>query len=325
MKNVTSLLLVLSMVFVGCDSTEDTPATAEFNVATVSTAPTLDGVGGDAAWAEATEYMVTVGESEEHANDFGVVEVGLTAVKTSTDLYIKAVWDDPSGTENVSKNEWAYADGAWGKSGNEDRLFFLFDMGTNGTQGADCATMCHEGGAQEGMWTETGKVDQWHWKAARTAPIHHADDKYMDNNYTDNDGNVLEDGGHHGDSKTRGLYNDNKSNNMPKYSGPLTDGFLILPAGNTDADAYFTAFDTTATSGTFRGYWLDENADGSRADVTAYSNYSNGTWTVEFKRALNTGNADDAVFGSGNVEMVVAITDNAGGDHSGSAPFDMKF
>ncbi|MBC8191982.1 MAG: hypothetical protein ISR87_05400 [Candidatus Marinimicrobia bacterium] len=320
MKNVTLLLLVLSMVFVGCDSTEDDPEAAEFNVVSVSTAPTLDGAGGDAAWAEATEYMVTVGESEDYSNAFGVLEVGLTAVMTSSDLYIRAVWDDPSGTESVDKNQWTYSNAAWEKNGNEDRLFFFFDMGTNGTQGANCAAMCHTGGDQEGMWTSDGKVDQWHWKAARSAPINHADDKYIDNIYEG-----LGDGGQHGDSKTLGLYHDNKSNGMPKYSGPLTDGFLILPAGNTDADAYFTAFDTTATSGTFRGYWLDENADGSRADVMAYSNFNNGTWTVEFKRALNTGNADDAVFGSGTVEVTMAITDNAGGDHSGSAPFDMKF
>ena len=99
----------------------------------------------------------------------------------------------------------------------------------------------------------------------------------------------------------------------------------IEELGDCDEADYFTAFDAASTSGSHRGYWLNENADGSRADVMAYSNYSNGTWTVEFKRALNTGNADDVVFGSGDIEVTMAITDDAGGDHSGSAPFDMKF
>ncbi|NQT63265.1 MAG: hypothetical protein HQ556_09945 [Candidatus Marinimicrobia bacterium] len=325
MKIVTIALMFLMFLFIGCE--EDTPTEAEFMVTSVTTAPTLDGSGGDAAWAEATDYVVTVGEGEDHANAFGVLDVTLTAVQTASDLYIKAVWDDPSGTESVAKNEWGFADGAWGKSGNEDRLFFFFDMGLNGSQGADCAGMCHAGGDDEGMWTTNGKVDQWHWKAARSAPTHHADDKYIDNVYQNNDGSIKEDGGQHGDAKTIGLYNDNKANDMPKYTAPLTDGFLILPAGETDADVYFTAFDaaTADESATYRGYWLNANADGSRADVTAYSSFSGGTWTVEFMRALDTGNDDDVVFGSGDVEITVAITDNSGGNHSGAPPFDMKF
>jgi|FLOH01.1.fsa_nt_gi hypothetical protein len=254
------------------------------------------------------------------------MDVALTAVKTSTDIYIKAVWDDAS--ESSSKAQWAFGDGAWGQSGNEDRLFFFFDMGLNGTEGADCATMCHNDASAKGMWTATGKVDQWHWKAARTAPINLADDKYIDNNYLASDNvTVLDDGGQHGDSKTIGIYNDNKNGVVPKYTGPLTDGFLVLPAGQTDAAAYFTAFDVaTADEGlSHRGYWLNANADGSRANVKAYSNYSNGTWTVEFKRALDTGNEDDVAFSTGSVELTIAVTDNAGGDHSGSAPFEMNF
>jgi len=326
-KLVTLLLVVLALMLMGCDSTEDTITDVTFNVASVTTAPTLDGNGSDAAWSEATEYVVTLGEGTEHQNEFGVVDLSLTAVRTSTDLYVKAVWDDPSGTENVDKNQWTYADGEWSTGGNEDRLFFFFDMGLNGTEGADCATMCHAVAEDPGMWTTTGKVDQWHWKAARTAPIHHADDKYIDNNYFEDDGvTIAEDGGQHGDSKTIGLYNNNKLNGLPKYAGPETDGFLILPSGQTDDAAYFTAFDTTSTTGSYRGYWLNANADGSRADVTAYSSYNNGTWTVELMRALDTGNDDDVVFPtSGEVEISVAITDNSGSKHSGAPPFNMVF
>ena len=327
MKFVTLTLMFLVLMFVGCDDPKDDVASDEFNVETVTTAPVLDGVGGDAAWGEATEYVVTVGETPAYTNAFGTIGVSLTAVRTSTNLYIKAVWSDA--TESIAKNQWNFTGGAWETSGNEDRLFFFFDMGQNGTQGADCATMCHNSASEKGMWTETGKVDQWHWKAARTAPINHADDKYIDNNYLEADNvTVLGDGGQHGDAKTIGLYNDNKADDLPKYTGPVNAaGFLVLPAGETDADGYFTAFDvaTADESLSHRGYWLNENADGSRADVTAYSNYSSGTWTVEFKRALNTGNADDVVFGSGDIELTIAVTDNAGGDHSGSAPFVMTF
>ncbi|NQU34885.1 MAG: hypothetical protein HQ521_16785 [Bacteroidetes bacterium] len=318
-------LVAFSFVAISCED-DSTDSYDGLEVASVATGPAIDGTGSDAVWAEGNDYKVNVGEGVEYANAFGVVEVTLTAVRTSTDFYLKAMWDDPSNTESVAKNEWSYDDGSWVKSGNEDRLFFFFDMGQNGSEGANCTAMCHNSETEKGMWTSVGKVDQWHWKAARSAPIHHADDKYIDNNYTDDSGNIVEDGGQHGDSKNTGLYNDNKLDGYPKYTGPLTNGFLILPEGS-DADTYFTAFDlaTTDTTTTYRGYWLNANADGSRADVTAYSSYDNGTWTVEFKRALNTENDDDVVFGSGEVEVTMAITDNAGGDHSGAAPFNIKF
>ncbi len=327
MRIATALFMIMALLFIGCDNTGDDTAATDLTVATVTTAPTLDGNGSDAAWDEGTSLVVTVGESEDYQNAFGVVDVTLTAVQTSSDIYIKAVWDDPSGTESVNKNEWSYDGGIWSTAGNEDRLFFFFDMGQNGSEGANCAAMCHAGGDDEGMWTSVGDVDQWHWKAARTAPVHHADDKHINHDFQDTDGNIYEDGGQHGDSKTVGIYNDNAADGFPKYTGPTTDGFLILPAGQTDADAYFTAFDagTADTTATYRGYWLNENADGSRADVSAYSSYSNGTWTVELSRALDTGNDDDAVFGSGTVEVAMAITDNSGGQHSGAPPFDLIF
>ncbi len=321
---ITILVLGLTIFFVGCDNDTSTDVT-DLVVATVSTPPTLDGNGNDAAWNNADELIVTVGTDAAYANAFGQVDVHLTAVKDDQNIYIKAVWEDPSNTMSVDKKQWTYDDGLWTQDGNEDRLFFFFDMGQNGDQGADCSQMCHVG---EGMWTDNGIVDQWHWKAHRTAPIHHADDKYIDNNYTDSEGNVAEDAGQHGDADTTGLYNDNiDGNGLPLYSGPITDGhYLILPAGES-ADTYFTPFDanTVDTSTPIPGYWLDENADGSRADVTAYSSYDNGVWTVEFMRALDTGNDDDVVFGSGNIEAVVAITDDSGGSHSGSAPFTIKF
>ena len=327
MKNIISpifVLLLIGLMITSCEDDKNTDPVTDLTVATVTTAPTLDGNGSDAAWDNADELVVTVGLDASHANAFGVIDVNLTAVTDGDNLYIRASWADA--TESIDKKQWEYENGAWSQSGNEDRMFFLFDMGQNGTDGADCATMCHV--AEGKMWTSTGVVDQWHWKAHRTAPIHHADDKHINNDYLESDGvTIAHDGGQHGDSKTKGLYHDNNDGNgAPIYSGPITDGhYLILPAGET-ADTYFTAFDsTTSTSSPIPGYWLDENADGSRADVTAYSTYNNGTWTVEFSRALNTGNDDDVVFGSGDIQMVIAITDNSGGDHSGSAPFYLKF
>ena len=306
------------LLITGCgdDSTtvEPEPITSLVS-ASVTTPPTLDGVGNDAAWNNADAFVINAGASATYANAFGSVEVTTKSVNTSTDVYILVSWTDPSGTENVDKNQWTYGTDGWEKNGNEDRFFMMFDAGDNGTEGANCATMCHV----PAMYTTGGgHVDVWHWKAARSAPVGCADDKWWD------------DQGRGSDSKTIGAYSDNlqtlaDSSDVPLYSGPVTaDGhFIIVPVGET-AESYCTPFDTTATTGVIPGYILNQNRDGSRfADVAAASSYNNGVWTIEFKRALDTGNADDVAFVAGNTyEFSCAVTDNSGGSHSGAGVFD---
>ncbi len=315
---VSVILMAVSMFFTACDNDDgDTkqPVT-DLLVAEVTTAPVIDGDGSDAVWDNATELLLTLGQSAEYSSSYGEVDLSLRAVRTDTDLYIRAEWIDPSGTYSVDKKLWSYTDGSWTQSGDEDRLFFLFDAGNNGTEGADCSTMCHVG--EGAMYTTGGgNVDVWHIKAARTLPVGCADDKWWDGT------------GRNSDSKTVGAYADNKASDLPLYKGPVTDGhFLIVPAGQ-DAASVLEPFDPTDTSATIPGYILYEDRDGSRfADVEARASFTNGTWVVEMKRALDTGNDDDVAFGAAaglSVQMTVAITDDSGGDHSGSAPFYIIF
>ena len=283
--------------------------------AAVTTSPTVDGVGNDAAWNNAAAFVITVGSSATYANAFGSVDVTTKSVHTSTDAYILVSWTDPSNTESLDKEQWTYGTGGWEQNGDEDRFFLMFDGGDNGTEGANCATMCH---IPLMYTTGGGHVDVWHWKAARTAPVNCADDNWWDST------------GRTSDSKTISSYSDNlqtlgDGSDVPLYSGPITpDGhFIIVPIGETAA-SYCTPFDTTAVTGIFPGMILNQNRDGSRfADVEAVSSYSNGVWTIEFKRALDTGNADDIAFVAGNTyEFSCAITDNDGGSHSGAGLFD---
>ncbi len=323
--------LALFVFWGGCTQESTTGGTTnDLVVAQVTTPPTMDGVGDDAAWGEAQDLVVTVGANAAYQNYFGQVDVTLTAVRTDTDFYLKVMWEDPSGTRSDQKKVWEYVNGAWNRtSNNEDRFYIFFDMEQNGSQGADCATMCHA--SPEGMWTSTGIVDEWQWKAARTAPIHYSDDAYIDSVYQESDGSFMEDFGHHHDSATTGFYHDNimadSIDSHPLYMGPIDEnGFIIIPAGSDESA--LTPFDPTFadTTQTIPGYYLDAKAAGSRADVTAYATYSNGIWTIEFKRALDTGNSDDVVFAPGKtVQAVIAITDDDEEKHSGSEPFNIKF
>ncbi len=319
-----TFLLALTLVFTACDDddngTDPSGEVTSLIAGVVATPPTLDGNGSDAAWTDASEFIITVGESGDYSNEFGEIDVSLKAVRTSTDVYILASWADA--TESVDKKLWSYVDGAWETGGNEDRMFWMWDAGNNGTEGANCSNMCHVG---DGMMRTSGggNVDVWHWKSARTAPTGCSDDKWWD------DGSGRDGDGRGSDAKTVGAYSDNKQELsdgtvVPKYSGPVTDGhFIIIPVGS-DAETYCIPFDTLSTTGTYPGYYLNANRDGSRFnDVMAESNYSGGRWTVEFKRAIDTGHDDDVAFTiGGTTSFSLAVTDNSGGSHSGAGEFD---
>lgn len=297
----------------------DAVVTKLYSVA-VTTGPAMDGSGGDTLWEDAPEFTITAGANPSFSNAFGEVAVKVRSVHTSTDMYILASWSDPSDTENTTRKEWVYADGDWTRAAtNEDRLYFMFDGGDNGSEGANCATMCHQPNAGSMATTGGGHVDVWHWKATRTNPIGLADDKWWDGT------------GRGSDAKTISAYSDNitSSGNFPLYAGlKNADGHIIISAGGTKAD--LTDFDSTDVSlqgNVYPGYYLNANALGSgesRHDVETVGVYSGGVWTVELKRPLDTGHADDVAFVSGNTtQFSIAITDNSGGSHSGAGVFDL--
>jgi hypothetical protein len=123
-------------------------------------APTLDGVVSPGEWT--SNPLVTQ------------AGVTLNAMADGQFLYVSASWEDS--TESIPKKLWAFDGSNWSQSGNEDRISFVWDMGLNGTDGANCATMCHV----PLMHTNVGNVDVWHWKSARGNAMGVADDKYWD-------------------------------------------------------------------------------------------------------------------------------------------------
>src|SRR3990170_4212582 len=100
--------------------------------------------------------------------------VTLYAMDDGYYFYLAATWADS--TESINRNRWSYNGSAWSKSGNEDRIAFIFDMGLNDPEGVNCQTMCHP----PLMHTSNGFVDVWHWKGNRSNPMGFTDDKYWD-------------------------------------------------------------------------------------------------------------------------------------------------
>ena len=274
---------ILSDVFVG----------GTLTAKATTAAPAIDGVIDD-AWNDAPSVETLEG-------------VELRALYDNDNIYILAKWADghdllagcAEAAESVDKNKWTYGDADWAKSGNEDRFAIMWEG--SDALGASCAKMCHSGAEHK---TSGGNVDVWHWKAARTNPLGLADDKWWNQD------------GRGSDAKAVGAYSDNKNEagDGPRYSGPIMDGsFIVIPVGGS-ADNLETNIETSSA---YPGYVLNLNAEGSRWDVKAKGKYSDGVWTLELQRALNTGNDDDVVFThNSSVRFSTATFDNTGGGHA---------
>ena len=260
-----------------------------------STAPLIDGVV-DAAWDNAQSTTTLVGTE-------------LKALYDDTNIYLLAKWEDGHNlmggtaepTESVDKNLWSHDGETWSKSGDEDRFAFLWEA--RDTFGASCGNFCHSDGS---MATNDGNADVWHWKAVRSNPLGLSDDKWWSS------------AGRGSDASTVGAYNDNinVAGDGPMYSGPITNGHFIIIAEGGSTNDLETNIDV---ANTYPGYYLDANAQGSRWDVKSVGKFDDqtGTWTVEFQRALDTGNSDDVVFThDSEINFATATFDNTGGGHA---------
>jgi len=118
------------------------------------------------------------------------------------------------------------------------------------------------------------RADVWYWKAHRTDHAGYADDKQ--HTFSDID--------------------------TPKSQPAITKQGKImhlLRQGDQGTAAYQSHIVPEFTTPIMQGYEL-RTPTGSRADVRAKGQWQNKQWTIEFARALQTGNPDDVQFIPGN-------------------------
>jgi hypothetical protein len=326
------LIIVISGFFSGAqDSSRGVAKTLESNY--VTTAPVLDGNGGDDAWTNAEAITTSNG-------------VEIRSVYTTTHIYFMATWEDS--TRDVAKNSWAFTGGEWKKSGDEDRLAFAWNIGNSVANFNEngCQVACHSNSMNTNADGE--KIDAWHWKAARTDPAGYVDDKWWDNADTTDD----HEASRHGDSRDSGSYSSNaqKLNNsidvisVPMYYEPDATGddakFITSKEVDDGEAKMITGVDANGTliysggsvpsSATIPGYVLEKPV-GSRGDINVASSYAEDYWTVEISRGLDTTHDDDIQF-STSVDSAyyfgVATFDNSGGmnhDTTGSNVYKLVF
>jgi hypothetical protein len=207
----------------------------------------------------------------------------------------------------------------------QDRFAVIWDSEENGDEGADCRSMCHDPGNESmnghRMYTTGGGyADVWQWQAGTADPVHLAQDEYWDVN------------GRNLDAFTQGITSDNFDTtaqlpiNMHQYARNYRSPFLhardTLP------------FDETLEwkhGDLISSYVLNDNADGSLADVDCFSSFNVtwGRWMILMRRQLNTGYPDDvdlSTKGAGDSLMIsVAYMDRSDSTHHGSRPFYIFF
>jgi hypothetical protein len=263
---------------------DGTTASATNIVSTKVTAPPiLDGKDdGMSAWGG---FESTVALTAQAGNDNGITSALMRSVYTADDIYFFAEWTEvvtgsyTVGETTQSRKLYTYDNGTWTRAGNEDRAFFAFpiddaDFESNG----GCVKACH--GSL--MYTDAGDLwDVWHWKAARTGPSGSADDKWWDENDRNSDYGMS-------------AYMEPTNGSVPLYMHIADPGTsATYPAWIWDMVPYDAAGWTNGD--TIPGV-ISRIPTGSRGDVTAIAKFVTDTWTLEIKRARNTGNGDDIVF-----------------------------
>ncbi len=245
---LATILLLLALPVLRADE-------PELRATRTDLAPTIDGDGGDPAWARATALRA-VGKRVMPPLDDVRVAIDVRALHTATHVYLLVGWDDP--TENVTHKTWTWDDAKQAYVEGPDREdMFSVALEHTGPFDADMLD------GKPAVW------DVWHWKAGRTNPQGYAMDKT--HRYTR--------------EKPEGK----------AVSHPATDGSPVWIARPEDAGDSVERKQPApgAKSEPLVPQFLPGTPTGSAADVSAKGRWSHGRWTLELARRLDTGYADD--------------------------------
>ncbi|MBE0430165.1 MAG: hypothetical protein IBX61_09915 [Thermoleophilia bacterium] len=276
----------------------------------VETAPELDAESLDSAWNDAPELEVSLANGDNFVA--GSTDATLKSVYTDDEIFFLVQWDDP--TESLERTLWEkQGESDWSRlpaaQYYEDKFAFIWEIDDNGIQGFStqgCAVACHPGeGVPEGgdfgkkyLPNEEEYADIWHWKVARTNSLNlsasidaFVDDQALDSMPYDPEVREGRAGRYSDPGEPSYLDNRTEDETLPLYQweampdDPRDQNFLL-----DDEKVDFVDEDWQPGDRLPGVYIL--NATGDRADIMASSYYADGTWTLVFKRDLDTGSTE---------------------------------
>jgi hypothetical protein len=261
------------------------------------------------AWDKATALEVKLDQLPyEPSNGYDGIRETTVKIKSLYDdknVYFYIQYADP--TQSLARFPWIkQADGSWKQSKKkdstghdntyyEDKVGIYWEIKARGFKKKGCAVSCHltENGKNNGIDdTSAGRkytnkpgesIDMWHWKSVRTGPLGMFDDQFVDDT---KDPKQNKNWGRKGDTKLGGGYknNVNEAKSGPAFmNSPYSekDKYWVLPRTKTKF------VDTFKTGDVAPGIVISPFT-GSRGDIKVQSNWKDGMWTLEVKRALVT-------------------------------------
>ncbi|OIP07367.1 MAG: hypothetical protein AUJ96_07485 [Armatimonadetes bacterium CG2_30_66_41] len=326
--------------------------------ARAAAAPLVDGNDADAAWASAPELALTEPAVTLRALYTATDLYVLAVVPDATASFARRawIWDGTTWKTLQGQSEDRLAI-MWNIAApNFDRVGCL----------VKCHPGTHDPAGEDDAWLETGKADMWHMKAARYLPnagisqsgalsieaTTHAvtagtvtfsgwaDDKWIGQWSAAN----APDGGRYGDAgagaETRNRSADKTAPNyvetapldfvdaMTLYQTEIDNGEAAQVAGLSAAQRQ-AAWDRYVALKAAVPERILRTPAGSRADVQQAGIWRDGTWTLEYRRALDTGRPEeDVIFNDLNAKYPfgVAWMDNTdGAEHIPSRLLSLVF
>ncbi|GMV83288.1 MAG: hypothetical protein AMXMBFR7_44720 [Planctomycetota bacterium] len=252
-------------------------------------APTIDGRADDVAWQNARPVEVQARVVWPKTEDRSVPVV-LKSVRTKEDIYFLIRWKDETKDDAAHKPwVWNTEKGSYESGPEREDMFALAFEHTGVFSG-------HMLSGDPAIW------DIWHWKATRTNPQGQAMDKT--HHYT------LE--------KPAG-----KANSYPALNGKTI--WIARPEDAGDTIEKKQAAPKERQGDRVPQY-LPGTPSESAADVSAKGAWVDGWWTLELKRKLDTGHADDTAFDPARTyRMAVSVHDRTGDMDKASGVIELVF
>ncbi len=247
MKRPVGLLVLLLALAVPAAA-----AAGELISISTAAAPVIDGRAADPAWKSAPVFV-----THDRVAD---VDIELRSLHTGSEIFILARYPDPDESRAHKLWHWDQAKGMYVQGPErEDALVIKWAMSPQTRDLTLGATIPYE-------------ADIWYWKACRTDPVGHADDKIQ------------------------------RLTRVPARKAKqliAADGrtMYLTRSGDQGRGAYKTLLYTEHEKDVMPRF-ATRAPEGSRADIRAKGTWHDGAWTIEFARRLVTGHQDDVNFRS---------------------------
>lgn len=225
-------------------------ADTELDCAWAEEAPEIDGHGVDTAWSRAKAVVTRDAVAD--------IDVALRCVYTDERIFLLASFPDATENRRHKTHVWDASESRYRIGPRREDTFILkWSMEPGEIDFSLSADAPY-------------RADIWYWKAYRSDPQGHADDK------------------HH-------LYTNEPLPRSKKLLSKSGRRFYLLRRGDEGHSTYKSKLHVFNEGPEIDGYEL-RAPSGSRADVRARGAWADGVWHVEFARALDTTHADDVQF-----------------------------